>query len=190
MILGTGKEGKTYLIQRRGREYAKKVFSKRKSSDKIIKEGELQDIASRTNISPKVIECNPTEKYILMEKMDIHLFTSNKVRLSKDQQERIIEIFHKLDKKKIFNGDSNIFNYMVKKDKIYIIDFGRAVYIDDKFLLKFGTKTPNIDIMLPGLILKMREFKFPLSSYKYLMKNVSEDIRDKIGCLRVVNFAS
>ena len=70
-----GKEGITYLVKTNDDlKYAMKTFKKNKSSDKLRKEARFQEIASEYNISPKIIEIDTVSKYIVMEKLDKHLF--------------------------------------------------------------------------------------------------------------------
>ncbi len=84
-------------------------------------------------------------------------------------------IFEKLDEVKVFHGDSNILNYMIKNDKVYIIDFGFSREITDRLVKKLGTDTPNTNIMTLGLILKLKELNCDPFSWKYLMKKLSKE---------------
>lgn len=173
-----GKEGITYLVKdENGNEYAMKTFKKTKSSSRIENEAELQKKASIYEISPKIIDVNLEEKYIVMEKLDKHLFDVMKKQngnLTKLQQQQIIKIYKNLDKSGVFHGDSNILNYMFKDKKLYMIDFGMSKCIDDNLIKKVGTKNPNLDLMTLGFILKLKELKCPESSYSYLMTHVSD----------------
>ena len=83
--------------------------------------------------------------------------------------------FEKLDKVGVFHGDSNILNYMIKGDKIYIIDFGFSKEINERLCKKLGTCKPNIDIMTLGFVLKLIELKCPATSWRYLKKYISEE---------------
>lgn len=67
--------------------------------------------------------------------MDEHLFDVMKRQcgnITEIQQKQILDIFIKLDDALVFHGDSNILNYMLKNNKIYIIDFGMSKHIDEK----------------------------------------------------------
>ena len=173
-----GKEGVTYLVvTKEGDEYAMKTFKKNKSSDFLKREANLQELASKFNIAPKIIEVDTVKKTIVMEKMDKHLFDVIKDQdgdLTEKQQKDIINIFKNLDKAKVFHADSNILNYMYNGKKLYIIDFGMSKYIDDKLIEKLGTETPNIDLMTLGFILKLKELNCKKTSYSYLIKYVSD----------------
>lgn len=182
-----GKEGTTYLVKSpNGHTYAMKTFRKTKSEDRLIKEARLQNIASLYNISPRIVDINPSEKYIVMEKMDKHLLDDMKEQhgnLTENQQKQLVEIFKKLDEAKVFHGDSNILNYMLYKNKIYMIDFGMSKPIDNKLIKKLGTNTPNFTLMNLGLILKLKELDCPPTSYEYLIKFVTEDDKKKYGLI-------
>jgi tRNA A-37 threonylcarbamoyl transferase component Bud32 len=179
-----GKEGITFLVKFRNKEYAMKRFNKKKSSINIQKEATLQIKASTSGISPKIIDVDIVNNFIVMEKMDKHLIDlikENNGCLSDNYQKQIINIFMKLDQCKVFHADSNLINYMLKDDKIYIIDFGMSKLIDDKLIKKLNTNTPNLEFMNLGFILKLKEFKFNSSSFKVLLSFVSNSNRMKYG---------
>lgn len=178
-----GKEGVTYLVRSPGEsKYAMKTFRKRKSSNTLRKEAELQRQASTVGICPNIVDINTEDKYIVMQKMDKHLVEVMKEQngdLTIQQQKQIVKIFKNLDNVKVFHGDSNIMNYMYKGRKLYIIDFGMSKYIDNKLIKKLGTSTPNMDIGLLGFILKLKELKTPSSAYSHLKTFISESDRQR-----------
>jgi len=181
-----GKDGITYLVIEKKTEkyYAMKTFKKNKSGKKILDEYEMQKIASEFNIAPKVYEVDIVDNYIIMEKMDCHLLekmTKRDGKLTKTEQKEIIRIFKTLDNAKIFHADVNILNYMYKKNKLYIIDFGMSKKIDSKLIKKLGTDKPNIKIMTLGFILKLKELGCKKVSYEYLLKYVSSSDILKYG---------
>lgn len=183
--LGQGKEGQTYLVTKKGRRYAMKRFKKQKSIAKIQKEFDFQKKACKYKICPKLYDINLIDKYIVMERMDSHFMDEAKKKnfvITKQQQNRFIEIYKILDKCKIFHNDSNTANYMIKNDQIYIIDFGLAKPITAKLEKKLGS-TPNYTLMTIGLVLKLKHFKFPSKSYKYLLDHISIENRAKYGLL-------
>lgn len=170
-----GKEGTTFLvIDKKGKEYAMKTFKKSKSSKNIEKEFKLQKKAYKEGVAPKPIEFSKDEKWIVMEKMDSHLFETVS-KLSKKQQERILEIFRNLDKAKVLHNDANLQNYMIKKEQIYLIDYGMAKPINSKLVKTLNTETPNFKLMLIGFIVKLRMINAHESNYKYLIKKVSKE---------------
>lgn len=180
-----GKEGITYLVKTKdNQKFAMKTFRKTKSSTKIKLEADLQHKASLLGIAPKVIDIDTVSKYIVMEKLDVHLVDVMKKQngnLVEEQQKEIIDIFIKLDESCVFQGDSNILNYMYKDQKLYIIDFGMAKLIDDKLKKKLKTEKPNFTIMNLGFILKLKELNCPETSYSHLITHVSEENKIKYG---------
>jgi tRNA A-37 threonylcarbamoyl transferase component Bud32 len=178
-----GKEGTTYLVKDgNGKTYAMKTFRKGKSSSTLYKEYSLQKKASKAGVAPHVYEYDTVAKWILMEKMDSHLYdhmVKRKGVLSKKHQERLIEIFQKLDEVKVFHNDANICNYMLKDGQIYLIDYGFSKEIDSKLLKKLKTDCPNSKLMLIGLIMKLKEMKVPEKSYKYLKRKVDKEDLDR-----------
>ena len=181
-----GKEGITYLVKDKINdiEYAMKTFNKRKSPANIKKEADLQKKVSETGICPKVIDVDLVSNCIIMEKMDEHLFDVMKKQcgnLTEEQQKQILNIFIKLDDALVFHGDSNILNYMLKNNRIYIIDFGMSKPIDDKFKKKIKEERPNFTLMNLGFILKLKDLKCPSTAYKYLINFVSEENKRKYG---------
>lgn len=174
-----GKEGVTYLVVTpKGKEYAMKTFKKQKSSSRLRKESELQKIAAATGAAPDIIDIDTVSKYIVMEKLNNHLWDiiiKNNGLLSKYYQKQLITIYKKLDSCGVFHGDANIMNYMVKNKRLYIIDFGMAKEITIELQKKLGTSTPNIKIMTLGLILKLKELNCNSESYSHLSKYLSEE---------------
>jgi predicted Ser/Thr protein kinase len=133
-------------------------------------------------ISPRVVEYDSISKYIVMETMDNHLsdmMVKQKGNLTKAQQQRIIEIYQKLDDVGVFHGDSNIMNYMLKNKIIYIIDFGFSKPVDSKLIKKLGTSKPNIKYMTLGFIIKLKEMNCPSTAWNYLKKYLSDEDIEK-----------
>jgi len=183
-----GKEGVTYLVRDidSGEYYAMKTFKKTKSSAKLRLEADLQEKASRFKICPKVIAVDTVFKYIVMERMDTHLLDIMKKQegdLTERQQKQIIDIYRKLDEAEVFHGDSNILNYMFKKNKLFVIDFGMGKHIDSKLKKKLATDTPNLTLMTLGFILKLKELNCPATSYSYLIQFVTDDNKKKYGLI-------
>lgn len=178
-----GKEGITYLVHGpRNKKFAMKTFRKTKSSGKLLQEFNLQKIASKNGIAPKVYDYDTVSKYIVMELMESHLIDYMKDKiLSKDQQERIIEIFHILDKAKVYHNDANLYNYMMKGDQIYLIDYGFAREITDKLCKELNTTTPNYKLMTLGFVLKVIEMDLDRKNCKYIIRHIPKEERVKYG---------
>jgi len=166
-----GKEGITYLVSdNRGKKYAMKTFRKGKSSATLEREYILQKKAAKVGVAPKIYDYDTVSKYIVMEKMDRHLFNGKEINLTKEQQLTILEIFDKLDQAGVFHNDINILNFMVKKDRIYLIDYGFAREITPKLIKKLGTDIPNKKLMTLGIVMKLKELGAKEKSYKYFLK--------------------
>jgi len=182
IILGNGKEGIVYTLLIRGREYAVKQFKPKKSLNKLQIEANLQQKAAKIGISPKVRECNLEKKYIRMDKLDTSLYQIMKKRqgrLSIKRQKEIMNLANELDRIKVFHGDPNPANFMVKGDKLYIIDYGFAQPIDEKLIKKYSTKTPNRKYMIWGFLLKCRECFGEGINYSYLRTCLPKKTREK-----------
>lgn len=186
-----GKERKTYLVNNRaGKEYVMKTFRKQKSSNKLLKEAELQKLSADIGVAPNIIDIDTVSKYIVMEKMDRHFLEVIKEQgktITKQQQRQIISIYKKLDKVKVFHGDVNLMNYMYKGDKLFIIDFGMAKEVTSVLIKNLDTDTPNMNIMTLRLALKLRELGFSKSSYEYIVKYLSDEQCIKFGFKSISN---
>ncbi len=153
-----GKEGRTLLVEDKfACQYAMKTFRRNKSADKLMEEITLQRACSDAGISPKIVDYCLDEKYVVMERMDCHLLDKMKQTggiLTSGEQNQLIDIFKKLDRVKVFHGDANVLNYMMRDGKIYIIDFGFSQPITEKLKTKLGAKNLNYELMLLGFVLK------------------------------------
>lgn len=176
-----GKEAKTYLVlDHLDCQYAMKTFRKNKSSKKLVEEVKLQRKCSDAFISPRVVDYSVDEKFIVMEKMDSHLYSfliQSKGILPLALQQQLIYIFKTLDKIKVFHGDANILNYMLKGNRIYLIDFGYSKSITPSLKKKLESEHPNYELMLLGFILKLKDLKCPPESYAYLKTHLSAQKR-------------
>ena len=176
----TGKEGTTFLVvDKKGCEYAMKVFPKQKSINTLLKEVEHQREAARHGIAPEIKEINQEGKYIVMEKLDKNLFDivkKNNGEIPDTIQRKIVNVIKQMDETGVFHGDPNPANFMMKGTSMYMIDYGFARDIDDKLMKKYETKTPNKKFMILGLILKLKEIyrdHNPNIEYKVLSKILS-----------------
>lgn len=182
-----GKEGTTFLVTDvKGNEYAMKTFRKGKSSNKLYNEYLLQKKAAKVGVAPHVYDYNTADKWIVMEKMDYHLYEKI-TTLTKKQQERLVEIFQKLDEVGVFHNDANICNYMVKNGQIYLIDYGFSKEITPTLKKKLQTNTPNYKLMLIGLVLKLKELKVPEKAYKYLLRHICDNDKKKFNLMSKYN---
>jgi len=175
-----GKEGTTFLVKnRKGDEYAMKVFPKQKSINTLLKEVGHQREAARHGIAPQIKEINEEGKYIVMEKLDKNLFDivkKNNGEIPDTIQRKIANVIKRMDETGVFHGDPNPANFMLKGTSMYMIDYGFARDIDDKLVKKYETNTPNTKFMILGLILKLKEIyreHNPNIEYKVLSKIIN-----------------
>lgn len=176
-----GKEGVTYLVKAQNEKvYAMKTFKSTKSADKLKQEYKLLRLAGKAGVAPRAIDYDKDKKYIVMEKMDQHLYDylhHNQNKLPKKFQERIIHIFQTLDNINIFHNDANLCNYMLKDNQIYLIDYGLSKEITPQLKRKLKTDTPNMTFMLLGFVLKLRDMEAPRTSYQILLKKIPIETR-------------
>lgn len=167
-----GRDGKTMLVlDKFGYEYAMKQFRSNKSVEGILKEVSFQRKCSEAGLCPKIIDVDTKNKYIVMEKMDCHLLDEinmNGGLFTEKRQKELVHLLNAMDKLKIFHGDANILNYMIKNDRLYVIDFGMSNNIDQKLIQKIKTTTPNLKLMLTAFILKLKEANVSPKSFLYL----------------------
>jgi predicted Ser/Thr protein kinase len=179
-----GKEGTTFLVELdNGLQYAMKTFKPQKSITTLSREADLQKRGALEGISPNVIDVDLIGKSIVMEKLDKHLVDVMKKSkcLSTNYQKQIISIYIKLDSAGVFHGDANLLNYMLKDNKLYIIDYGMSREITPLLIKKLGTSTPNLSIMTLGMVLKLRTMGFSKSSYEYLLSKLCPSQVEKFG---------
>lgn len=156
----SGKEGTVYLVKHCKKDYALKQFRNHKVPRNIQKEAEMQQKCAKHGISPKIKEVNLHCKYIVMDKMDYSLQDLIKKyngRIPKKYQQEIINLIAMLDKIKVFHGDPNPSNFMIKDKRLYLIDYGFAKEIDDKLIEKHGTKELNKHFMIVGLLIQLKQ---------------------------------
>lgn len=165
-----GKDGRTFLaLDKSNKEVAIKIFKPNKSTRQIEQEASFQSHASTFNITPKVIEYNGRGKYIVMEKLDTtlySLFRKQDGQLTLKQQQQLISLFKVLDKTGIFHADPNPLNFMYKRNKLYIIDFGFAKSITTRVKQSYG-ENPNLKYLTRGLCLKLRKL-YPKAELRLL----------------------
>jgi tRNA A-37 threonylcarbamoyl transferase component Bud32 len=184
-----GKDGRTFLVKKphSAKELAMKTFRKNKSVKEFEKEVMFQKKAASKGISPKIVDFDVNEKYIVMEKLDrdlLDIIDKQKGKLKLTQEKQIIEIFKKLDDLGIFHGDSNSLNIMEKEcsdgqKKLYIIDFGFSALVDDKFKKKYNTDVPNMTFMPLALLIQVKKI-FPKISFPYIEKFINEEVIKKL----------
>ena len=97
-----GRDGKVFLVKTKsGRTYAKKQFRGNRSTNAINLEVMLQKEAASVGIAPKIKEYSLKDKYIVMEALDVDMYSKMQKRggkLSQKSQREILRMFKLLDK--------------------------------------------------------------------------------------------
>ena len=115
-----------------------------------------------------------------MEKLDRTFFDVYKEKkgiISNDLQNNIVKIVNLLDRIGIFHGDPNPANFMIKNDKVYIIDFGFSKKINEDLIKQYG-KNPNNTFMILGLLLKLKETFGNIPKNEILLKEIPHRQKD------------
>ena len=175
-----GKDGRTFMAKHtNGKKYAIKIFKKSKSGKRIKHEVELQNHASKSDVTVPVFDWSASGRFVAMDILDktiFDLFLEQNGKLTIQQQKDIVNLMKRLDKSGVFHADPNPLNFMYKGTKLYAIDFGFSSYIDDKCIKKHGN-TPNIKYMPLGMIIHFRN-TFPDRNLKftYLSKYIDKSL--------------
>lgn len=177
-----GKEGTVYLVSHPTtmKSYAMKTFRKKKSGKTLEKEAYFQYLASMQGISPRIIEYNPVEKYIVMEALNRTLLDVIKTQgtLTVDQQRQIIQLYRQLDSIGVMLNDANPLNIMEKDGKLYTIDYGFAKFTDHKDFKDYPY--PNFQLMPLGLLLWMKK-RYPTKTWTVIRNAISPEVRMKMS---------
>ena len=177
-----GKEGTVFLVTDTSlSKYAMKTYRKTKSGRMIEREAYLQYLAAKEGISPKVIQYNPEEKYIVMDVLSRTLMDILKQQngtLTLHQQKQIIELYQKLDTIGIMLNDANPLNIMEKDGKMYAIDYGFAKFSFHKNFKEY--KHPNYQLMPLGLLLWLKG-KYPIANFEYIKSQIDPEVAKKMG---------
>jgi predicted Ser/Thr protein kinase len=138
--LSTGLFGATYIVSKNGgKEYIMKTFhtkSGKRAPSAVEKECRISKLAGELGVGPKVIECQSTSspQYIVMQKLEGPLLSEYESYYDIPMED--IRKFEKamaiLDQNKIKHNDLHLGNVMYHKDKIYIIDYGKANIVKSK----------------------------------------------------------
>ena len=139
---------------------AVKTFKTTKSSNKIKKEAELQQLAAAHGVAPPVYGVNTDQKYIVMHCLDTLVANEYKDKeMPESLQYMLCALMGRLDEAKVMQGDMNALNVMLdERRRPYIIDYGFAKKITKAVEKKRGGH-PNICITLWGLVRGFRHYK-------------------------------
>ena len=177
-----GKEGTVYLVvDKKGRKYAMKTFRKTKSAKTLEKEAFYQYLASKQGISPRVIEYNSEEKYIVMDILNqtlLDIVKAQNGKLTNEQQNQVLLLYKKLDSIGIMINDPNPLNIMEKDGKFFAIDYGFAKFTDHKDFKDYPY--PNYQLMPLGLLLLLKD-RCPTKDWTVIRNAISPEIRLKMN---------
>jgi tRNA A-37 threonylcarbamoyl transferase component Bud32 len=116
-----------------------KDVSNRKEKD-IRREVELQERASKIGVSPKILDTN-FKTYIRMENLDemciADMYGEDFDKMPKDIIDEIYNILMRLYLEcDIEYIDVTPYNFIKKDDKLWIIDFGDARFVETNWFIK------------------------------------------------------
>ena len=178
-----GKDAIAYLIIDRitDDDFVIKQFRKNKKKSLILEEANIQNEMSKFGISPYIVDVDLERRYIVMQRMTSHLIDLTNKSISISLQKQLLKLLQKMDEKLIFHNDPNPLNFMIKRGKLFVIDFGMSVRIDEKLIKKIGTSKPNVELGLLAIILKLKSIEFPISSYSYLKTKIKNEFLNLIS---------
>jgi predicted Ser/Thr protein kinase len=124
--LGKGKEGAVYGIKNHPYQIVKQ-FKRRKAVSTLEREYRFQQRAAKIGVAPKVYHIDTKNKRIVMERLErtlTQLLEKQNKELTPDQQRQIVDLYKKLGEEGIYHNDPNPLNFMEKKGRLYLIDYG------------------------------------------------------------------
>ena len=148
--------GTVYKVKTpKGNIYALKQFRKNKPLESFFTEAFILKKCGENGISPRVIEINPSKRFIVMDLLEKTLFdvlNRSKGVMNLTHQKEFVKLINKMDRIGVYHGDPSPLNFMFNsKNKMMVIDFGFGKDIDKDFIKKHRTPTPNLKFMLLGI---------------------------------------
>lgn len=182
----SGSEAAVYLVeskQHKGKLYALRITEKKKSLKKFRQEVDFQQRCAARHISPQIFHVDEEAQTVLMEPMSSHLVeeVAKTKKLTVKQQQDILFILETLDNLGIFHGDANMLNYMIKNNCVFLIDFGMAEPIDTTLVATLGTETPNKDLGLLAILLKLKAYRVPPHHYRLLSEALKPALKAQLS---------
>jgi len=177
-ILAQGAEAKIILSENQIiKEREKKSYRILSLDNKIRKlrtraEAKIMQKASQIISVPKVLESNENTKKITMEFIKGNKLSKDLDRLDLKEQKQILnqigQSIAKLHKEDIIHGDLTTSNMILKKEKVYFIDFGLAFQN-----AKYEDKA--VDIHLLKQALEAKHFKHWEELYEEFVKGYKKE---------------
>lgn len=144
-VLAEGGEGATALVRHEGRVFVAKQFPQKKSPKVIEKEIKFGRIASEHGFGPKIHYENPEKRMFIMDAMEetlCDLWIRQGHRLTKTQLDDLFDLIERSRKAGIVHNDAKCLNIMLRKGKMYFIDFGFTKFMKST---KFFSKLSPVD---------------------------------------------
>jgi serine/threonine protein kinase len=167
-----GHSGQTARVHASGQN-AVKIFNADIPAERIRREAVLQREAARQGLAPRVVSWDSTS--ITMERMDetlYHRLKRDGFRMAEPLQRRFIEILRGLDELRIFHGDPNPLNFMLKDGRLYIGDFGMASRITAATAAEHRTWGVNMAYMPMGFLMRLADVVKGTPDYKVIEKHI------------------
>lgn len=157
-----GAQGVVSLVEfPNGLRSAMKQFKENKSTARIRKEADFQQLAAEAGIAPEVMHVDLDKRRIFMEPMQSRVVDVLK-KSHRQFEEDLNQIMTTLDEIGILHNDGNALNLMLDfEDKLQIIDFGLAKKITPAVRKKWDG-CPNIKVTLFMLKKGLKKYKINL----------------------------
>lgn len=172
-FLKQGRDGKIYDI---GQDRVVKIFEATKPFKEVLQEYVCQQHAARHQLAPRVYSLTKMHGRwaIVMEKMDRTLMDVIRESngLSVNVQKEMVRLLCEMDRHNIFHGDVSPLNFMFKKNRLYLIDFGMSCLIDENFQKQYGSNS-NCKVGILAFIYRLREH-IPSFSPAYLQHTLDQ----------------
>ncbi len=160
-------DNKILIKQRVKKSYRHKIIDKKLRKLRTRKEAKLLQSVS---FSPKILNSSDKTMTIEMEFIDGKLLKNIMDNLTKKQQQeickKIANNIQELHSKDIVHGDLTTSNMILKKNKLYFIDFGLG-YHSSK------TEDKAVDLHLLKQALDSKHYKHSEFLFKEILKNYS-----------------
>ena len=149
-----------------------KCFRCDKAASSIERELEMHKAAQAKRIAPAVIHYDNDAKKIFYDHADMTLndYLSQGKLLTRDQQNRMLQIMRALDDIGVLYADPHPTNFLMKGNTIYTIEFTNSKKIDTKIAKKLDTNSPNRDLLLYKFVKYLKEMNIDQRSYTVLSK--------------------
>lgn len=141
-VLAEGGQGATALVRHKGKLFVAKQFPPKLSPKSIQREVDFGRIASENGFGPRIHYVNLRRHMFIMDAMEetlCDLWIRQGRKLTKPQLDDLYNLIDRSRKAGIVHNDTKCLNIMMKKGKMYFIDFGFTKYMkNSKFFSNFS----------------------------------------------------